>query len=72
MHGPAASALSVILFGLAALITLGAGAEWAKVARRVDRGSASLSSIGTAAGITAAAFLFLGLALAWSALVSLP
>ena len=70
MHGTAASALSVILFALAAVMAFGAASIWAKAAKRLqDRPTASVAD---AAGVTAAAFLFLGLALTWSALVALP
>lgn len=64
------SALSVVLFGLAALMALGAASMWARLAKRLEDRPAT--SLVPAAGVTAAAFLFLGLALAWSALVALP
>jgi hypothetical protein len=76
MHGPAANALTVILFGLSGLFLLGAAAKWARVAEdreRPDESPAlSVRSVRSAAGVTAAAFLALGIAVVWLALTALP
>lgn len=75
MQGPAASALSVMLFGLAGLFVLYAASRWAKLAadreRPDQRPSIPVAGFRSAAGITAAAFVLLGFALVWSALVAL-
>jgi hypothetical protein len=71
MTEPAAAAISVLLFGLTALMALGAGSAWLKVAKRAGS-NAPIVALRSAAQVTAAAFLFLGAALAWSAFVALP
>jgi hypothetical protein len=74
MHGPAASAISVLLFGLAGLFALHAASSWAGLAKdreRPDqRPAIPVRALRSAAGVTAAALVLLGLALLWLALVT--
>jgi uncharacterized membrane protein YidH (DUF202 family) len=76
MHGPAASALSVLLFGLTALLVLAAAGKWLKLAQdreRLDeRPAIPVHAFRSAAAITSAALAMVALSLLWSAFVALP
>lgn len=75
MHGAAANAISVLLFGLSGLLLLASASAWAKLARNRERPderpSIPVHSFRSAAGMTAATFVMLGIAVAWLALESL-
>lgn len=75
MHGPAANALTVLLFGLSGVLLLACACSWAKVARDrealSERPAVPVRALRSAAGVTAAAFVMLGLAVCWLALASL-
>jgi hypothetical protein len=75
LRDPAASALTVILFGLTALLVIGAATKWARLARdhepADERPAIPVHSFRSAAGLTAAALGMVGLSLLWSALVAL-
>lgn len=75
MHGPAASALSVMLFGLAGLLLIGSALSWAKLARDPERLDEMpvipVRAFRQAAALTAMAFVMLGLASCWLALTAL-
>jgi hypothetical protein len=76
MHGPAANALTVLLFGLAGLFLFAAAASWAKVAKERERPDQKpvvpVRALRSAAGITAAALTMLAIASVWLALLSFP
>jgi hypothetical protein len=76
MHGPAESAISVLLYGLTCLMIFGAGSQWAKLARDTERTderpTIPVNAFRHAASLTAAAFMFLGLSVLWLALSALP
>lgn len=76
MHGPAANAITVLLFGLAGLLLLACAKSWANVARDRERPNerptVPVSALRSAAAITGATLAALGLAAIWLALVSLP
>lgn len=76
MHGPAASAISVFLFGLSAVAVFGAAGRWARLSRHsegsTERPAIPVHAFRGAAGATAVALALLGAALAWLALVALP
>lgn len=74
MHSPAASAISVVLFGLSALAVFGAARQWAKLARHRERPNEKptipVHAFRAAAGLTAVALVMIGASLAWLALVA--
>jgi hypothetical protein len=76
MHEPAASAISVLLFGLTAFFVFAAALQWAKLARHPERPderpSIPIHSFRAAAGLTALALGMVGLTLLWSALLAFP
>lgn len=76
MHGPAADAITVMLFGLSGFFLWGAALSWLKAARDREgpdeRPSIPVSAFRSAAVTTAIAFMLLGASAIWLALVSLP
>jgi len=76
MHGPAANAVTVLLFGLAGMTLLGAASYWRNVAKDRERPNerpvVPVAALRSAAGVTAAAFALLGAAAIWLALTALP
>jgi hypothetical protein len=76
MHSAAASAVSVLLFGLTGLFVLYAAASWAKLAKDREpsdqRPAIPVAAFRSAAGVTAAALVLAGVSLVWAALLALP
>jgi hypothetical protein len=75
MHGPAASALTALLFGLSGLLLFASASAWAKLGRDREapgqRPAIPVRAFRFAAAITAAAFVMLALASCWLALSSI-
>lgn len=74
MHPPY-SALTVVLFGLAGLLLLGAAFQWVKLGRGREayneRPTIPVHAFRSAAGLTGVALGLLGVALLWAALMAL-
>lgn len=76
MDNPAASALTVILFGLSGAFLFYAARLWLRLSedreRTDERPRIPVAAFRSAAGVTGVAFLMLGAAVIWLAFVSLP
>jgi len=76
MHGPAANALTVILWGFAALFLFNAASAWLKAGaeseKPSERPTLSVSHVRAAAVRSALAMIALGIAAIWLACLSFP